>query len=115
MDKLEKKISYHSGYDCFTPDIGEHKEMKCLACGENMNKAVCSYGPTGMIEAMAGGEHFHDTFTCSNSGKEWHDQVIFLLKYITNCPSKVISDLISKEVDDIIKFKTATKTNYSRW
>jgi len=108
-------IHYHTGYDYFTPAVGECKEMLCLACGSKMKKKVCSYGPTGRAEAMSKGKHFHDTFVCKNSGKKWHTQVVHLLEFIRKCPSKVLSDLIHNEIEDIKKTKTPTKTDYSIW
>lgn len=115
LPKTKKTIHYHAGFDHFTPEVGSRKEMVCLACGSKMKKEVCSYGPTGMAEAMSKSKHFHDTFSCKYSGEKWHDQVIHLFQYMRKCPSKVISDLIQQEIEEVIKSKTPTKIDYSVW
>ena len=101
---------YHSGFDHFTPDPGTEASMNCVACGAVMDverdKAIplsrWSKNPKRVV----------DVFTCPSSGKKWHDQVIALRRFQRDTPSGVLTDLVEKEIEQIISSKQPSKENW---
>lgn len=105
---------YHSGYDYFTPEPNKWIYKTCNVCNGLMTVERNCSGPTSSVEAMSGGKHNYDKFTCSNSGKDWHTQAIYLIKEIQRTPSETISDLLREELDQILTTKRPTKEKYAK-
>lgn len=66
----------NDGY-CY-PNPGEVKQAKCDICGTRMNVERNVRSPTGFFEAMAGGAHLHDYFTCPHLSERWHRKIVLL-------------------------------------
>ncbi len=104
--------------DLWMPAIGivpPDKHITCGVCGDVMRERRDIFGPTGMIESMAGNGHRHDTFTCPNRGEVWHDQVRALHSQIRDTPSVLIADMLLQEVAEVLRTRTPTKEQFSRY
>lgn len=110
----DNKKHYHSGFDYFTPAPGERQEMHCIACNTLMsvvrNRPILKY----KYPASSDETELRDVFTCDHSGSNWHHQVIELRKFQRDIPSKVIGDLLEKEIQDIIISQEPTKDSWAR-
>lgn len=100
--------SFHGGYDYFTPAPGTETEMLCKACGAQMDveRNMNVFGRFGHVRVA-------DIFSCPFSGERWHEQVIALLVFQRQLPSKKLCDLVSEEIAEIIKSKTPSKEAWS--
>ena len=94
-------MSFASGIDYFSTAPGERDSMNCLACGMPMKVHRDCTGPTGWAEAMAGRGHPHDTFTCLNSGEDWHNELVELVSYRNHIPSQKLRDIVQSEIEEI--------------
>lgn len=108
-EAAKPRKSYHAGYDHFTPDPGKFKEMECAVCRDKMDVRRNVNGPTGMAEAMGGGKHLHDSFSCPNSGEDWHDQLIALDKELRKTSSSAIAAILEKEIEEVRKLRICTR------
>lgn len=72
------KIDWYGNDGRCCPNPGTLDEVKCGVCGAKMNVRRNILGPTGMAEAMAGRKHLHDSFTCPNIKKVWHERIVRL-------------------------------------
>ena len=93
----------------YTPDAGKVKTATCGICGDKMNVERDQLGPTSWAGAMAGAKRKHDSFTCPNLSKDWHVQIVRLLREIENTSSGVLTKILQKEVDQIKKDRKHTK------
>jgi len=66
----------HVGYEVFHPKPGQFETLSCRVCNTEMDVRRDCYGPTGFAEAMSGGGHLHDSFTCPHAEKDWHVKVL---------------------------------------
>lgn len=108
------KNSYHSGWEYFTPDPGEHEKMFCRVCNSEMDVERAVMGPTGFAEAMSvhygkSKGHLHDTFKCPYAHETWHCQARILKQKILDEPSRVITTMLQAEVDEILARRKVTK------
>ena len=100
------------GWDTFTPESGKQHVMRCRVCKSEMDVQRDINGPTSLSEAMGGGEHLHDLFTCSHSEEKWHQQVLQMRKFIIATPSATLAMLVEKEMNVVLKNKKATKDEF---
>jgi hypothetical protein len=96
---------YTKGWDAFQPDPGVEDKMFCRVCGEEMEVRRNVEGPRSYTEAVGGGKSLHDSFVCKNSGEKWHQQALEILKMAEKTPSKVMEEMLKKEVQEIIESK----------
>jgi hypothetical protein len=101
--------SYHAGYDHFSPDPGECDKMSCRACGDDMDVKRNVNGPTGYAEAIGGGKHLHDSFSCPNAGEDWHNQLIALDKELNKTSSTRVAALIEVEIKEVKETRVCTR------
>ncbi len=112
---MTSKKHYHSGFDYFTPEVGEHQSMYCNACNEEMSvkrdQEIFSsrYPAVGTPSSQT---RRVDIFSCPHAGTEWHDQVIALRRFQRDTPSKTLSDLVEPEIQEIITTKIASKSSW---
>jgi len=66
-------------------------------------------GPTNSIEAQFRGRHKHDLFTCKHAGEEWHTQIIGLMEEQRKTNSGWLTEMLQKEIDQVMETKKATK------
>lgn len=100
---------YHAGYDSFSPAPGTQQDMFCNACRDKMDVRRNVNGPTGFAEAMGGGKHLHDSFTCHNAGKDWHDQIIALDKELRKTSSSAIASILEEEIEEVRASRVCTR------
>ena len=96
------------GYDSFNSAPGVHESMDCNVCGSKMVVERNQYGPTSSVAAMAGFQSHHDSFSCPNSGKTWHNQAIALMKEVKRTSSKRLKEMLQEELDMILCTRTPT-------
>jgi hypothetical protein len=94
-------MSFTKGIDYFAFPPGEQESMNCGACGQPMKVQRDCTGPTGWAEAIAGGGHPHDSFTCHNSDKKWHAKLVELVVYRNHLPSKKLRAIVDSEIEEI--------------
>jgi len=105
-------MSYHAGWDHFSPEPGAIDKMYCRVCNSEMEVERNVNGPTGSIEAMSGGKHLHDSFFCKHTKESWHCQVRVLKQRIEKETSKKLSDLLTEEMNEVLKTR---KTTIDMW
>lgn len=105
-------MSYHVGWDYFSPDPDTKTEMHCRVCNAKMDVQRGVNGPTSSIGAMAGFKHLHDSFFCPFSKENWHQQVLALKSRIGKEISKKLIDILTEEMEEILKTKTPTLDRY---
>ncbi len=110
-------MTYNPGYDYFTPAPGAQRNMQCNACGHDMDVKRDSKTSQGFAHAMAvrtaNSELSKcDVFTCPNSGKSWHDQVIDLMRERAGTASHQIAHMLGEEIKTIVQTKMASRTRY---
>jgi hypothetical protein len=91
------------GYDVFFTKPDEQEAMYCKVCNTLCQVERSLTGPTGYIEAMGGRGHWHDQFTCPNSGKPWHEQALELILAIESTPSKRVARLMRLDLNDLLR------------
>lgn len=99
----------YNGIDLFRPDPGVMESCKCKACGSDMNvkrniPSACSWAG-----AMAGLNRKHDLFTCPESDKNWHKQVVSLIIEQQQTKSSKLTKILQEEIDEILLNKKPTK------
>lgn len=103
------------GWDYFTPENTEAFEYQtCRVCNSpwQVEKNVNSATTGG--EARAGKKHIHDVLTCPNSGTDWHDQALDMLKEAEKTASMKFEASLREEAAEIVKTKTASKPGYQK-
>lgn len=96
----------------YSPDVRTHdpqEKIYCGVCGDVMDARFGVNGPTGSVEAMAGSKHFHDCYTCPNTGKDWHLQVIALRNEKRETASTLVEALLEEELGMVLETREATK------
>jgi hypothetical protein len=91
------------GMDGFFEEPGAIQEYKCRVC-----ETICLVkrnvlGATCMGEAMSGHKSRHDYFWCPHTDKQWHEKACAILCEARNTKSLVLSSLLKKEVEQIVK------------
>jgi hypothetical protein len=94
----------------FTPDasIGI-QEAFCGICGDKMGVKRAILEATSFIEGLSGKKHLHDRFECPNLEEMWHKQVRAIKIEIARTSSKRLEDILTDEVEQIIKTRKETK------
>ena len=119
LTKEMNTTSHYKGWDIFYPNCDTVSEMFCKACDMKMNVRRHVNGPRSWAESMAhltGNDYAdHDCFTCPNSGKPWHNQVIALKIEARNTASSSITKIIEEEMYIVLRNKTVTKTNWREY
>ena len=100
---INKSTIAYKGYDVFftLPNTADHK--LCKVCNSECNVERNVLGPTGHLSAMTGNHTRHDSFRCSNIGKDWHDKAVKLVMAINDTPSKSIAAVMSKDLQGVLK------------
>jgi hypothetical protein len=62
---------------------------------------------------MAGKNHKHDLFRCPHTNSDWHRQAVELMKFMSACPSAKLCDLLTVELQQILRDKKPTKPEFS--
>lgn len=114
MKKKEKTKHFHAGWDHFSPDPGDEKQMFCRVCNAEMDVKRNVKGATGWAEAMSiahgkGKGHLHDSFSCPLAQKDWHNQARILKERIEGESSRAIAKLLTEELDEVLKTKKPTR------
>ncbi len=93
------------GYDYFTPAIDTVTGINCKVCRDmcDVKRGVNDY--ISSVMAMAKIKTPHDSFTCPNSGKLWHDKALVLLQDIEKCNSLSIKKIMRNDLEKIIRDK----------
>jgi len=99
---------YRSGWDVFAADCGSEEEKYCRVCNQKMKVERNAYGKTSMF----GSPKYHDQFTCNDSDEKWHRQALALRLGIEKTPSKRISELLEKDLEEVLDLKQSTKEFY---
>ena len=60
------------------PKPGIVDQAECGICGTQMNVERNVNAPTGSAEALGGGAHLHDCFTCPHFLESWHNKIVRL-------------------------------------
>ena len=104
-------IKLEAGCSKYTPCTGiTDEDVFCGVCGCKMEVKMRVKIATQMAEAMAGLSHFVDHYFCPEIEKVWHRQAQKLQSDIVHSPSKFYSDLLQKEVDQILETRIPSKT-----
>jgi len=112
--KTERPEARNEGI--YTPDSSSNiQEAYCGICGDIMKVQRGILDATSMIEGMSGRKHLYDRFECSNLKEKWHLQVKAIRRKMSDTPSKVIEDLMAKEVEGILETRKPTKEAFSFW
>ncbi len=90
-----------TGLDRFTPDCDTEEKIYCRACGSKMDIQRRVHDYRSWSDFTARIKSYFDVFTCPNSGKPWHDQVIALKIEISKTASTKIERIIQEEIDYI--------------
>ena len=102
-----------AGGEIYTPSPGICNEAYCGICNNKMKVTRDVDGPTSWAEAMAKRSHLHDFFSCPHRNEDWHVQVKHLKEQIKKTASKLISEMLTQEVEQILKTKKTTKDRNS--
>jgi hypothetical protein len=102
-------MSYHVGWEAFSPEPGTKDKMYCRVCNMEMNVKRDVNGPTSSMEAMGQRKHLHDSFTCGHAEEDWHIQARILKQKLEKEPCATIADIMTNELECILKHKTATR------
>jgi hypothetical protein len=102
-------MSFHSGWDAFSPSPGTVDKMFCKVCEAEMNVQRNVNGPTSSMEAMGQRKHLHDSFTCGHAEEDWHIQARCLRKKIEEEVSQKLTDLLAEELNLVLSQKFPTK------
>jgi hypothetical protein len=102
-------VSYHVGWDYFTPDPGSTDKMFCKVCETEMLVRRNVDKPTAMAEAQTNKTRLHDVFYCKFSSEDWHLQTLALKRRIESETSQAIADLLQEELNEVLKTKQTTR------
>lgn len=102
--------NYHKGYDIFYFEPGAKEFYKCLVCKNDMLIDKDVFCHTNSTSAMFRQPKVKkDVFYCQYSDTDWHNQALEILKLIEDNPSKTLTDLLEKELIQIIEQRKTTK------
>lgn len=104
---VAKKVRHNidwSGNDGFCNHApGTVKRAKCGICRMQMNVERNVLGPTSFAEAIGKGKHRHDSFTCPNISKDWHEKIVNLKCEAHNTASDKIKKILEKEIVELLQ------------
>jgi hypothetical protein len=122
MKRISKKIYDGQGFNTghIRLELNTTSSAKCDICGNEMIKKgnVKGYRTiTAAKQAYFSGDKnstlsLYDSFTCPNIEKKWHKQVIAIIKFAKNIPSRILFEMLLKEAEEIVKNKKETKAGY---
>lgn len=99
------------GQSRYTPDAGGvDQPVFCGVCRQCCKVEQNVQMATQMAEAMARQTHAVDNYTCPSRQELWHKQAEKLTNEIKHSPSKFYSDLLQKELNQILEKREPTKT-----
>jgi hypothetical protein len=122
MKRISKKIydgkSFNTGHIRLKENI--RSSVKCDICGKEMLKKIDVLGYRTITDAkkayFTGDQKstlsVYDSFTCPDIEEKWHKQVIAIIKFAKNVPSKVLHDMLLQEAEEIVKNEKETKSGY---
>jgi hypothetical protein len=105
-------MHYNSGYDYFTPASADKiPHMLCKICGNNLDcqREQNHSGRRWPTPSITPQFRIVDIFTCKNSGYDWHDQIMALMRECEKTSSSKITGIIMSEIDEIRILKKVTK------
>ena len=101
--KIGRKIDGYGNRGRWSPEPGKAKTAYCGVCGKQMNVERNVLGATSWAESMGHGKHFHDSFTCPNLNKKWHEKIVNLKMEAHNTVSYKIKKILEEEVIEILE------------
>lgn len=100
-----------AGDEILMPDAGTHQTMTCPTCDTFMNvkRNVQRYSRWGgkPIEGQ-----FCDVFQCPHAGERWHEQAIALKHLIRKTPSHTLANMLTEELNTVLKDRHPTKKDF---
>lgn len=96
--------------DTYMPDPGTRDQVECGVCGTVMDVKRDLDGPTSFTMAIGKSKRKHDFFWCPHREDAWHEQVVQLRQFMKSCPSAFLSEVVQREIDQILETKTPTKS-----
>ena len=103
VKKSKIKINWQGNIGRCYPDPGTIKKVKCGVCSRQMNVKRNVLGPTSWAESMGGGKHRHDSFTCPNLKKGWHEKVVNLKLDASITESSKIKKILEEEIVELLE------------
>lgn len=88
-----------------SPDPGTVHGVRCGICETQMTVKRNVLGPTSFAESLGGGKHLHDSFTCPNLKKSWHERVAQLIRRGRETPSERERVLLAEEIAGILSLR----------
>ncbi len=97
------KINWYGNQGHLSPDPGTVKTAECGICGKQMNVKRNVLGATSWAESMGHGKHLHDSFTCPNLNKDWHEKIVSLKCEAHNTASDKIKKILKEEIAELLE------------
>ena len=97
---------YCVGVDCFIFGPGKIKDANCKTCHTGCKERRNIKGRKIKYISGTGLDKTHDEFYCPKSDKAWHKKGVKLFVESQRTESKRISELIRKDLDDILKSRS---------
>ena len=95
----------YKGYDFFTALPDTVDEMVCKVCGEVCDVERSVSGPMSFGGAMMNKKTIHDSFSCSDSDEDWHEQALEIFRDIQGCHSPSLKKIMEKDWNTIVEKK----------
>ncbi len=105
--KARHKINWNRNDGYCNPAPGIVKTAKCGVCGRQMNVERNVLGATSSVEAMMRRKHLHDSFTCPNINKSWHEKIVNLKNEALNTASDKIKKILGEEIIELLESNAA--------
>ena len=99
-------VLYCVGADCFILSPAEIKDVNCKICHTGCKVWRNIKGRKIKYISGTGLDKTHDEFYCPKSDKAWHKKGVKLFVESQRTESKRISELIRKDLDDILKSRS---------
>ena len=91
------------GVDCFIIGPGEVRGVDCKICHTGCKVQSSIKGIRTKYISGTGLDKTHDKFYCPNSDNTWHKKSVDLYIELQRTKSKRISELIRKDLDDLLE------------
>lgn len=101
--KVKRKINWQGNDGCCNSAPGTVKTAKCGICGSQMNVKRNVLDATSSIEKMCHSKHRHDSFTCPNINKSWHEKIVNLKYEAYDTASNKIKKILEKEMAELLE------------
>ena len=95
-------VQYCVGADCFIFGPGEIRDVNCKICHTRCHVQRNIEGRRIKYVSGTGLDKTHDKFYCPKSDNAWHKKGVKLYVESDRTESKRISELIKKDIDDIL-------------